>query len=122
MPVVLVVFIFYLLIMNSCYYDSEEYLYPKTACTDTVDTVKYSTTISSILSQNCLNCHTGANSTSGIDLSTYPGVLIQVKNSKLLNSISPDGNVPHMPLTGGQLDNCELGAITKWINAGAPDN
>ena len=108
--------------MNSCYYDSEEYLYPQVTCTDTVGTVKYSGAITSILSQYCLTCHTGANSVGGLDLSTYEGVLVQVKNNKLINSIKHQGNIPPMPNNGGQLDSCQINTFVKWINSGSPDN
>lgn len=108
-------------LMNHCYYDSQEYLYPSLSCTDSISPT-YSGAISSILNQYCLSCHGGSNPSGGVQLGTYSGVLEQVTNHHLLSSITQDGSVQAMPYSGGKLDDCEIEAFIKWINAGAKNN
>lgn len=110
-----------ILLFQGCYYDSKEYLYPNTTCTDTVAPVKYSGAITSIISQYCISCHDGSNSTSKISLLTYKDVLIQVQNQNLYHCIIQDGVVASMP-QNGKLDDCQIKAINIWLNDSAKNN
>src|ERR1041384_1627360 len=70
-----------ILSLTSCYYDKEEEL---VNCTADATTVKYKTTISSILSSyGCTGCHSGASPSGGHDFSTYEGLKAVTDNGKL---------------------------------------
>jgi len=108
-----------LLMMNSCYYDKEDKLYPFLAC-DTTN-VTYSQTIAPIMTANCNICHFTGSQTINIPLDTWAGVNAVVQNGKLLPAIEQTGPFP-MPKSGSKLDPCTIGKIQKWINQGAPNN
>ncbi|MCF8247195.1 MAG: hypothetical protein K9J37_19410 [Saprospiraceae bacterium] len=109
--------------LGGCNYDNLAELYP-TQC-DATSTVSYSNDIVLILKSNCgtgNTCH-GSNNTSGITLNSYSGVKAQVDNSKLLSSITWDGNASFMPSgSTAQIDTCSIGKISRWIANGAPNN
>lgn len=107
-------------LLNSCYYDKSDLLYPNTAC-DTA-AVKYSTSVLPILSSNCISCHGGTTPSAGINLDTYTGVKIQVDNGRLWGAVSHGANYSPMPKNSNQLNNCSLEKIRIWIAAGAPNN
>lgn len=109
--------------LSSCYYDSQENLYPTLtdSCSDTTN-VTYSGTIVPILGSRCTTCHSGSSPSGNIRLDNYAGVMVVVNNKKLLGSIKQDGTAIAMPQSGGKLDNCKIIAVSKWINAGAPNN
>jgi len=84
--------------------------------------VKYSTTISKILSDNCVGCH-GAGGSGGVTLTNYNGVKTVVTNLKLWNSINHlSGATKAMPNSTTKLSSCNLRQIKIWIDAGAPQN
>jgi len=108
----------------SCYYDSEERLYPKITnpCDDTE--VTYSSTVSTIL-QPCQVCHSNSNASSsgnGIKLQNYSDVMIQVNNGKLMGSVNHSNGYVPMPNGGGKLPDCEIAQLQKWIDIGSPNN
>lgn len=110
--------------LSSCYYDSQENLYPtlKDPCSDTTN-VTYSGTIVSIIDSKCLGCHkTATAENSNVQLSTYENVKVFVNNKQFMNSINHVGGVTPMPKDLSKLDNCTIIALTKWVNAGAPNN
>jgi hypothetical protein len=116
---------FVLLSTSSCYYDVEQELYPKNTC-DTTN-VLFSSTVSSILKTQCLNCHgNGAAAVlgAGIKLQDYADLKIYVDNGKFLSSITHDGNASFMPKTANNtmLPACDIAQIKSWINAGALNN
>lgn len=85
--------------------------------------VTYSTTISTIMMNNCTGCHSGAApSGAGIDLSSYATVLVQIKNGKLWGDVSHSTGYNAMPLGGASLSACDLNMISAWLNKGAPNN
>lgn len=78
--------------------------------------------IVSILQSNCYVCHNGANSFSGIDLTTYDDLRVQVDNGDLVNAVSHTGNVTPMPYQLPMLPSCEVNTIAAWVHQGAPNN
>jgi hypothetical protein len=110
-------------ILPGCYYDSKENLYPvlDSACTDTVN-VTYSSSITPILNNYCVSCHSGSNPGGNINLQDYNTVKALVDNGQLLSSINHTGSVVPMPLNGGKLDNCKIAVFEKWILLKAPNN
>ncbi len=112
-------------LISSCYYDSDEALFPnlpglngQSKC-DT--NVTFLGTIKPIIDQNCSGCHSAGNVT-GYTLVTYTDISSQA--SLIYTSISSTpGSTKFMPkyLTT-QLDSCTLKQFKKWMNAGTPDN
>jgi cytochrome c5 len=100
--------------LPNCYFDNEEDLYGTTGCDTT--TVKYSTTVTSILENNCYGCHEG---NVDIPFGTYDQLLPYIQNGKVLDRMR-DAQNP-MPPTG-VLDPCSVNKIAAWVNAGAQNN
>lgn len=116
LPALLLVVLF----TSSCYYDKSEILYPQTVC-DTA-TVTYSTSVTPILSSNCISCHGGSTPSAAIKLDTYLDVKRQVDNGRLWGVVSWAPGYAAMPKNGNKLNNCNLEKIRLWIAAGAPNN
>lgn len=81
----------------------------------------YSGIIQPLLANWCVGCHSGAAAGGGYDFSTYNGVLTAVSNTKLLGSVQHSTGYKPMP-KNSQLSTCDINAIEKWVNAGAPNN
>jgi uncharacterized membrane protein len=124
MKITLKIFLFLVIAtIASCYYDSEERLYPKISnpCDDTV--VTFSGTVSTIL-QPCQSCHSNSNASSsgnGIKLKDYTDVQTMASNGKLMGSVNHTSAYP-MPKGGGKLPDCEISQLQKWIDSGSPNN
>lgn len=83
------------------------------------DTVKYSTTITTILGNSCTTsgCHDAA-SVNG-DYTNYAGIETVAKNDTLQQKVIIDMS---MPKAGDPLSQTQLDQFQCWIDAGAPDN
>jgi mono/diheme cytochrome c family protein len=113
---------FFLVGMNSCFYDKADLIYPQPTTCDTA-TVTYSGTVAPILNASCNGCHGGAAAAgAGIKLDTYAGVTPWVTNGRLLNSMLHNGQASPMPKGGSKLDACTLNKISAWITKGAANN
>jgi len=110
-----------LILLNSCYYDNEETLYPNAIACDTSN-VKYSTTIVPILQTNCNGCHSQTSPSGNIVTDNYSSVKIIVDNGKLNGTINHIISYSPMPKGGNKLTNCELAKFRIWISNGAPNN
>jgi hypothetical protein len=120
-PLALVAII--LMIMGSCYYDSEEALYPSlnTAC-DTTN-VTFSGKIAPMLANSCLSCHsnaTAAGSGNGIRLENYADV--QTRATALAGSIKQTGTYSPMPKNGGKIKACLISQFDIWVKNGMLNN
>jgi uncharacterized membrane protein len=116
---------FALAVIPSCKNDNEEELNPQPKpiqqqC-DTTN-ITYAGTVSTILSDRCYDCHSTAVARKGVILDTYNGVKQQADNGKLIGVITHASGFPPMPQGGSKLSNCDINKITKWVNAGAPNN
>lgn len=107
--------------ISGCYYDKEQLLYPGLGNCDTA-AVKYSTTITRILNASCNSCHGGNFSPAGVKLGTYADTRVQALNGRLYGSISHSSGYEPMPLYAPMLSECNIQAIKKWIDDGAPNN
>lgn len=110
--------------LTSCYYDSEEDLYPisfNAAC-DTTN-ITYSGAVKPILDLNCAysGCHAEVGAAAGINLATHAGV-VAYSSANLLSSINHDGNASPMPKNGNKLSDCDIQKITLWVQNGQPNN
>ena len=114
--------------LTSCYYDTEEELYPDsgTVVCDTTS-VSYTTDIVPIMNSKCSysGCHAGANAAAGIPLETYAGVkeYIDADKARFISSIFWDGNASNMPKGAStKMIDCNINTIKAWINSGYPNN
>jgi len=104
----------------SCYYDSAEELYPiiNNKC-DTTN-VTYTTTISSIISDNCGGCHISQIQSGASSLSGYTNVKNNINS--IYNDVAqiPGTSFNAMPKGSLQLDNCKINLIRLWKSKGCP--
>ena len=107
-----------------CYNDKAELLYPCDLAS--VDTVTYSGTVSAILSKNCASatgCHMNeSTNTSKVMLDNVAGAQVVANNGKLVGVINHATGFLEMPKGMPKLKDCDILKITKWVDAGAPDN
>lgn len=90
------------------------------ACDENVFT--YSAAVRPILDLHCVGCHGGATPDAGIDLTTYAGVKTVADDGTLVGAVSWAPGFSRMPKGGDKLSDCNINQITKWVNAGAPNN
>jgi uncharacterized membrane protein len=114
--------------LSSCYYDTEEELYPDSGSTicDTIS-VSYANDIVPIVSAKCSTpgCHAGVNAAAGIALETYVGVqsYLDADKARFISSIIWDGNASNMPKGAStKMSDCNINTIRAWINAGYLNN
>lgn len=94
------------------------------ACTETTcDTlnVTFSGTIMPIVQTNCTGCHSGASPGGGINLTGYSGVEAIASTGQLLGVVKHLAGYRPMP-PSGQLSDCQISQINKWITNGKPNN
>lgn len=121
-----VVALLYTMLLTSCYYDNEEYLYPESAICDT-ENMSYANDVWPVINASCKGCHSGASPGGGIKLENYSDVAasaaIQAGNygslSGAINHAS--GNSP-MPKNSDKLSDCSINKIDAWIEQGTFDN
>lgn len=108
------------LIFTSCYYDSEDELYPNGDC-DTTN-VTFSGTVQPILTANCNVCHSTAIASGGVITDNYNGIINHVNSGIFWKAINHESGAIPMPQNGQKLPACDLAKIKSWINQGAPNN
>lgn len=86
---------------------------------DTVG-VTYAGFIAPLMANKCQGCHSGANASGNIRLTTYNEVRTQALNGRLYGSISWQTGYRKMPEGGAQFSACFQNKIKAWINAGMP--
>jgi hypothetical protein len=112
-----------ILIAGSCYYDSEEALYPALGSGCDTTAVTFSGEIAPILANNCLSCHsnaTAAGAGNGIRLENYTDV--KSRATAISGSIKHTGTYSPMPKNGGKLNTCLINQFDIWIRSGMPEN
>jgi hypothetical protein len=114
-----------ILVAWSCYYDNEEFLYPKLNNSCDTANVTFSSSVKPVLQQNCYTCHNnGAASFFGgnIKLEDYADVKISADNGKLYGTVAHLPGYSQMPKGGSKIDDCSISIIKIWIDTGSPDN
>jgi hypothetical protein len=114
-----------ILVLQGCYNDKEELVYPDSANCDTTSNVSYSLNIVPIIQNYCLGCHSNNehnNSGGNINLEGYSNLMVPVNNGSLLKSIQHQPGASPMPKNSPKLPECKIATIKKWIDAGAPNN
>lgn len=113
--------LFFLFLLNSCYYDVEEELYPYIA----PDSVTYSANVAPILQANCNACHSASAAPSlgsGIVLDSYSALKVYVDNGRFSGAINHESGFSPMPKGGSKLNANLLAEINTWLADGAPNN
>lgn len=91
-----------------------------TACNATVFT--YAAAVKPIIDANCLGCHNGTATPSGVNLATYAALRTVALNGRLAGAVNHQQGFAPMPRNAPKLSDCKISQITKWIQAGAPNN
>lgn len=106
----------------SCYYDTEESLYPDLGSCDTTN-VTYSGSIVPLLDNNCLSCHAAgvaADKGGSIDLDGYQNVFDN--KDYILGSIKHQSPSKPMPKNAAKIKDCLIQQFEIWVADGAPNN
>jgi hypothetical protein len=113
--------IFFSLILMSagCYKDNEKTLYPSDCNTDNVS---FSQTITPIINNNCVSCHSGVDGSGGISLANYADIVSCANSGKLLGAIKHESGFQAMPQGGSPLSDCSISQVEAWIQQGTPNN
>lgn len=106
------------LLLQGCYYDVEEELYPEVC---DLSQVTYTLSVKPILDSYCTGCHSTANAQGGVILDSYLKVKQVVDSRNLLGAIKHTSPFP-MPKGLSKLSNCKISTIEKWVNEGALNN
>lgn len=77
----------------------------------------YTADIASIISSNCIGCHSGVSPGGGMLLSNYSQVVAQASNGTLQAVVSHSAGVAAMP-PGNRLSDCNISKIKAWANQG----
>jgi hypothetical protein len=109
------------MMLASCYYDSEEYLYADTGECDTTN-VTYAGFVAPLLESNCNSCHNPASPSGNVITSDYSNLIIAINNGSFKGAINHDPGFSPMPKGGNKLPDCDLSKINAWLNAGFPEN
>jgi hypothetical protein len=104
----------------SCYYDSEEALYPNLNSSCDTTNVTYSVTIQQILSDNCYSCHSDANAAFGGNVHLQAATDVISNSSKIAVAIKRTGAYPMPP--SGKLNSCAISQFDIWVRNGTPNN
>jgi hypothetical protein len=106
----------------SCYYDSEEALYPQLSSCDTAN-VTYSVTIVSIMSSNCYSCHSNRNAAAkggNIRLEDYADVKANI--DRVMGSVKHSSGYVRMPKNGGSIKECSITQLDIWVRDDMQNN
>ena len=119
----IVVILLATMLINSCYYDKEQLLYPASGpCTDTTVAVSYSQKVVPIFQQYCYGCHGTSFPSGNIQMGTYTTDKTIAQTGKLYGIIIHLSGYSPMPQSGGKLGSCQIAIIKKWIDGGMLNN
>lgn len=104
----------------SCFYDSEEDLYPFSECVTTDMSLQIH--ILPILERNCYACHSAAVNTGNITVEGHSELIKHVNSGKLLGAIRHESGFRPMPDALPKMNECDISKIEHWIADGAPNN
>jgi uncharacterized membrane protein len=109
--------------ITSCYWDSEERLYPQLSNSCDTTNITYSGSVAPIINSYCNTCHNKQNASSlgdGIVLDDYNSLKNQAQT--VVGSINHTSGFEPMPKNANKLTKCQITVITKWVDAGMPNN
>ena len=88
---------------------------------DTLTFPGFQTSISPIIQNNCLGCHSGILAQDGFRLENYNEVRSAAISGKLMGAINGKTGYAFMPPSGALTD-CQIRMIRKWIQGGSQNN
>jgi len=117
-----------MILISTCYYDSQEYLFPNinNQC-DTSGTILFSS-VDSVLQNNCISCHNVSSASGGVNLDGYANVYAYAttlrNNTPILQGVirRMSGFSPMPAPPSPALDECSIRKIEMWIEQGAQHN
>lgn len=109
------------ILYNSCYFDKKEAIYPVAPAPCDTSVFTYSGSVKNILDNYCNGCHSTSLASGGVILDTYAGAHASAANGQLIPSLSGSNGQPAMP-PNAPLEECKITTLTKWVEAGAPNN
>jgi hypothetical protein len=106
----------------SCYYDSEEALYPEINTSCDTSNVTFSGTVTTMLATNCLMCHSNVNAPrkNTIPLENYDAVAARAAN--ISGAINHNGPFLPMPPDGIKIKACSITQFDIWVRKGKIKN
>jgi len=108
-----------LFVLDACYYDNEQELYPG-ACDTSVTT--YEAAVLPIIVDNCYGCHSASANLGGVNIEGYEALSPYLEDGSFACSVNWDAGCSPMPKNLSQLSSCNLTIINAWIEGGALDN
>jgi hypothetical protein len=87
------------------------------ACDNT--DVRFSTHIEPLISAKCRGCHNNSLSNGNTNLTTYAQISSIALDGSFMGSITGSNGFVLMPYQGNALSDCEVEAVTLWIENGA---
>jgi hypothetical protein len=108
---------------GSCYYDSEEGLYPSLNQSCDTTNITYSGAVVPMLANSCLSCHSNAmapSAGSNIPLENYSDVVKYA--ASISTAINHTGSVSPMPKNGAKLNACIITSFDIWVRKGKLNN
>lgn len=118
---ILIGFAILILSLESCFYDSEEHLYPNPGLCDTLN-VSYNLDVNPILQNRCYVCHGNNNTVSVYEFEGYLDLVNFIEKGKFLGAIKREGGFLAMPQGADKMPDCEIGILEAWINQGRKNN
>jgi hypothetical protein len=104
----------------SCYYDNEEALYPSLNASCDTTSVTYNLTITPLLGNNCISCHSGSQPSGAVSLTSFASVQTVAASGLLMNALKGNG-VSIMP-PSGSMPACKISLFQIWIRNGMLNN
>jgi len=109
-------------LVQGCYYDVEEELYPANTTSCDTSNVTYNNSVKSIIDANCNVCHSQASAQGGVVLDSYTTLKDFGISGALLASIRHETGYSAMPKDGNKLNDCNIAKIEKWVATAYPEN
>lgn len=125
MKILIPIIAIFLFAASSCYYDSQEYLYPQLSSSCDTTNVTFAGSVKPILENSCYSCHSNATAVSfggAIKLQNYADVKLRVDDGKLIGSVKRLSGYSSMPKGSSQIESCKITTLDIWVKAGAPNN
>lgn len=117
------VFVSFVAVVSSCYYDKEELLYGTSGpCTDTTTNISYTQKVVPLLQQYCYSCHTGSFPSGNQLMGTYVADKAMAQSGKLYGTMNHSAGFSPMPKGMAKLNSCQISTVKKWIDAGMLNN
>jgi hypothetical protein len=106
--------------LQECTYDKETLL-PAPNCPNT-ENISFIGKVQPLLRANCFSCHGNGSSDGNVSLDNYDEVKSLAISGHLLGAISHSAGFAPMPLGADKLSDCDIKAVSTWIQEGIRNN